>query len=127
MKRIAILALALTGCAMQARMYDLNGGPMLSATYTNSGTGRGDITITHPDGECRGEYKTVTGGSWGAIFSQGSGRSYSGQSYGLSLSNPGAAVATCPSGRVIECEYMTGGGGTGYCQDNKGGRYRLMF
>jgi len=124
-KAICFLGVLVSACAMQARLYDLDNGGVLQATYTNSGMGQGAIKIAHPtDGECNGEYRTVPRGSWGAIYYSGGG---SAQGLGLSLSNPGAAVVTCPTGRVIECEYVTSGGGTGYCRDNKGSRYRLMF
>jgi hypothetical protein len=125
---LLLLGFLFSGCAMQARLYDLDAGSVLQATYMG-GLGRGSITIHHPEGECRGEFSTVVGGSWGQIYATGSGGAYaSGTSMGMSLANRGAAVATCPGGRTIECEYVASmGSGNGFCRDNRNTRYRLMF
>jgi hypothetical protein len=124
----ALAATVLAGCASQARLYDVDHGGVIQATYQR-GLQSGPITIHAPEGECSGEFSTVVNGSWGQIYAAGVGAPASTtQGLALSLANRGAAVATCPGGRVFECEYVASmGRGNGYCRDNRGDRYRLMF
>lgn len=123
----SLAAIALAACAAQARLYDLESGQVLTADYTK-GVPHGELVVHHPDGPCTGEYSTVVSGSWGAIFASGAGgATASAQGMSVGFAQRGAAVAVCPGGRTIECEYVSSGRGTGYCRDNRGGRYRLMF
>jgi hypothetical protein len=131
--RHVLAALLLGGCASQVRLYDLEAGSVLSGTYERNASMRsGSLAVYHPEGPCTGEFQVTLGGTagWGSIYSAGAGAPHYGtmQGFGLSLSNPGAAVVVCPSGRTIECEFIaSGSSGNGYCRDNRGGRYRLMF
>jgi hypothetical protein len=68
---ILVATLVLIGCALKARIYNLDTGQVLVATFKYSGSGKGPIEITLPSGEvCKGEYVTVAGGStaWGSVF-----------------------------------------------------------
>jgi len=136
---VAVVALSLSCGARKARLYNLDSGQVLNASFTWGGSGKGKLTIVMPDGEqCTGEYVTVPEGSstWGSVFGTvyGPGGSVSGSATGYSVSvegkQKGTAIATSNKGTVIECEYVTSSWspqGYGACQDNKGTVYRLMF
>lgn len=139
----AALAILLTtaglGCALTARVYNLDTGQVITATFMYSGSGRGSVEFVLPSGEvCKGEYVTVAGGttSWGSVFATvygpGGSATATGTGYGRSIENmqKGTAIAIGNRGAVIECEYVTsayGAQGYGACKDNKGNRYKLMF
>ena len=115
---------------LSARLYDLDTGEALEATFEDSGQGRGAISMRAASGgACNGEYVTVPSGSttWGSIF-KSMDRS---DSVVTELQNEqrGRAIITCPGGRVIECEYVTSFPTRGYgaCIDNAERRYRVMF
>ena len=129
---VFVASVAIGGCAMQARLYDMESATVMPAAFTYSGSGKGTISFTLPNvGECVGEY--VTGGgrvaTWGRVYSNVGGPATMHLVAGTPLTQRGSAVAICPGGRSMECEYITSGlsSGTGYCSDNRGGRYRLMF
>ena len=114
----------------EARLYDMKAATIIPATFIYTGSGQGAITATLPDGSsCKGEYSTIPSGSqsWGQIYSlYGSANVVTATS---SRSNRGSAVVICVSGIAIECEYLTSGltTGNGFCKDNKGAGYRLMY
>jgi hypothetical protein len=138
---LAVSALPGLGCVMTlgARVYNLDSGEVLEATFRYTGSGKGPVEFTLPSGvSCSGEYVTVAGGStgWGSVFASvyGPGGAATGTATALggSIENKqrGSAVATCPGGRVFECEYVTSAWsaqGYGACKDNLGQKYRLMF
>jgi hypothetical protein len=132
-------AFLLTNCSLNGRLYNLSTGEQLTAKFTYSGSGRGQIQLTSPGGESfNGEYVTVAGGSmaWGTIFSSvytpGGSAFGSASAVGGSIENmqKGSAIVTGNKGTVIQCEYVTSAysaQGYGACQDNKGNHYKLMF
>jgi hypothetical protein len=136
---ILVATLVLVGCALKARIYNLDTGQVLVATFNYSGSGKGPIEITLPSGEvCKGEYLTVAGGSmaWGSVFATVYGPAGSatatdtGYSGSIENKQKGSAIVTGNQGTVVECEYVTtaaGAEGYGACKDNKGNRYKLMF
>lgn len=123
-----------------ARIYDLDTGNILQASFKYSGSGKGPITVAKPDGAtCAGEYVTVAGGTtgWGTVFATvyppgGRATTATGTVITSNVENmqKGSAVASCSDGMVMECEYVTSAGraqGYGACTDNHGARYKLMF
>lgn len=129
---LVIVSLALFGCGTtkEARIYDMASATVIHATFNYQG-GQGPITATLPNGaSCTGEYSTIPSGtrSWGGIYNTGGlvGALGSGTT---SASHRGSAVVICEGGFTMECEYMTSGltTGNGFCNDNKGVRYRLMY
>lgn len=118
---------------LSARLYDLSAAEVLPASFTFSGTTRGEVTLVMQVGDTlRGEYRTIREGtaSWGLIFSQGGSASTSALARGLTYR--GSAVAISRSRRSMECEYVTSSStrhpeGFGVCRDNDGRVYRLMF
>jgi hypothetical protein len=135
---IAML-IGFVSCALSARIYNLDNGEVVIATFKYSGTGRGSVKATLPSGEvCKGEYVTVAGGTtgWGSVFptvyGPGGSASASSIGYGTSIENKqkGTAIVIGNRGTVVECEYVTSAfsaQGYGACRDNKGNRYKLMF
>ena len=105
-----VMSLAVTvGCATthQARAYNLETGQVIPATFGYTGSGKGPIQFQFPSGEtCSGEYVTLAGGTtaWGSIY----GTVYTSYSSAqVDSAQKGSAIATCPDGVVIECEYVT--------------------
>ncbi len=127
-----VAAVGLNGCAMQGRLYNLTAGDVVAVEFHYSGSGSGAVNLTLPDGvRCSGEYSTVAGGTvgWGQIYSSVGGTAMA-QGGMMDTTQRGAAVVTCPGGKSIDCEYITsafGPQGNGYCRDNHGDLYRLMF
>lgn len=130
-----LLAGAVLACATTraGRLYDLNTGAVIQGWFEYSGTGRGEVWFGGTAAEsspCRGEYVTVPEGDvgWGTIYGGGSAATATANT--MSAAQRGRAVATCGNGKIYECEYIVSaysGAGSGSCQDNHGGRYRLMF
>lgn len=130
----------LAGCATRSvpsKLYNMNSGNVLSASFDWAGTLSGPVVINRDDEVCVGEYRTiqegrdgvglgVAGGPWGALFGAVSAGS------SVERAQKGIAVAMCPSKHTFECEYITNVGmsgvsGHGACRDNRGQTYRLMF
>lgn len=113
------------GCTYNARVYDLADGTQLQAQFKYTGSGAGPIWFIRPDGiRCTGEYRTIAGAeAWGAIFGTA-------PASGAFAPQRGSAVLTCPSGQSFDCEYITSAvsvSGYGYCRDNAGHRWKLVF
>lgn len=135
MKRfaIAVALLACGACVHQARIYNVDSGQILIASFKYSGTGNGDLwlgTTSFKAAACKGEYVTVPSGDfgWGNIYS--GGQMAMAQISSMSADQRGSAVATCVDGTVYQCEYVTSAytaKGSGACRDNRGTNYRLMF
>ena len=137
LRKVTLAALAvLSGCAVtkEARLYPVDGGTILPATFLYDGTGSGVINLTlHGGDRCVGEYVTVPDGSssWDSVFysasspgttgyaygSGGGSATYattglhamgSGTMYSTSIENKqkGQALANCSSNLTIECEYV---------------------
>lgn len=141
MKKQIVAALALlllTACVTTARLYNLDTGEVLNASYSSYGTGHGKITLTRPNGQkLTGEYSTLSDTQMTTSF--GSAGVSSGGQYawatgqGFSFTTPGRQYgsAVCVGdGLVIEVVYTVDpwtGHGQGVGKDNKGGKYRLQF
>jgi hypothetical protein len=127
-----ILAMTTAGCAIninkEARIYDLSAGTVIHATFNYQGHAQGGVSAVLPGGEhCSGEYSTLPRGAiWGGIYNAASGTAQSSVAAGM---GKGSAVVVCGGGFTMECEYVTSGltTGNGYCRDNRGTSYRLMF
>lgn len=134
MRKAAVLvgALVLAGCAtaQPARLYDLTNGGQMTMMSSKGWSNRGTVWFgqSRASATCRGEYSTVTQdevslktgfvGTQAVTLVEGSGNDRA----------SGRAIVTCPGGLIIECSYETANGrGTGTCQDNRSGQYRLMF
>jgi hypothetical protein len=131
--------LVLAGCVKTGRLYNLSTSAVTQIKITYSGSGKGKILPVSIAGEqFTGEYVTVPTGTtgWGQIYSRanGTGGSATGQATvattSLDTQQHGQVIATGDKGTVIQCEYIVSGvsgAGTGACEDNHGGKYRLMF
>lgn len=124
----------LTGCSSirGARLYDVQSGSVLHATFKGTGNlgAKGLMRVELPTGEvCAGEYAATAEGtsSWGRIYFQGGSARFR----EVSSSNEwfGSAVAVGNQGTVFECEFraMPLGPAHGACVDNRGRVFRLMF
>jgi hypothetical protein len=126
---------------LPARLYDLETAEVIQAKFIFSGTTKGNIYFSLPNGEkFQGEYSTIPSGSvsWGAIYSSvyGGGMNASGHGSGIALNKSlkyhGSAIATGDKNTLIECEYVTNSSryspqGFGACRDNRGKKYKLFF
>ena len=64
-----ILLFAMVGCASTARLYNLDTGEVLNATFESNGTGHGQITVATPEGKMlSGEYTTISGMDFSSGF-----------------------------------------------------------
>jgi hypothetical protein len=127
---LLLLIIFLSSCSLHGRLYNLETGAETIVTFSYSGSGHGRLTGTLPSGEVmKGEYTTVADAaySWGSIY--GSGGSATASTSTVSGKQYGTAIATGDKGTLIECEYVTGMSvhGSGFCKDNHGGKYKLMF
>lgn len=131
-RTLALASIVLSsGCVSTARIYNMTDGGVIEAKYTQDGTGRGTIEVPLPSGEvCKGNYLTIanTDTTWGRIY-YGVGRSAGFSARTTSDVQHGSAVAVGDRGTTIECEYVLElfKGGYGYCSDNRGRKYRIMF
>jgi hypothetical protein len=132
------LVLLVVGCVTTARLYNLNTGEILNATFENTGSGHGNITLVAEDGRIfTGEYSTISGASFSSGFGSGSvsgsGAYTWATAQGFSFNQPGqqyGSAVVVGDGVVIEVVYIVdpwGGHGNGVGRDNKGGVYRLQF
>ncbi|MGB2632798.1 MAG: hypothetical protein WAM58_02565 [Candidatus Acidiferrum sp.] len=75
------------------------------------------------------EYTTLADATsaWGSIY--GIGETAAASTITVSGKQYGTTIATGDEGTVIQCEYVTGMilHGSGFCKDNHGGKYKLMF
>lgn len=96
----------------------------------------GRVTMVMPGGElCEGRWSSAAGA--GLAYGSASLLSEYGSAYlsGFSIStghgqNPGQALVVCPSGRVLQIEFVSGAGtgnGFGIAKDNEENIYRLVF
>lgn len=133
-----ILVFLIAGCVTTARLYNLNTGEILNATFENSGGGHGNITATAQDGrKFTGEYSTISGASYSSGLGVGSAAGSGGYAWataqGFSFNQPGqqyGSAVVVSDGSVIEIVYVVdpwSGHGNGVGRDNKGGVYRLQF
>jgi hypothetical protein len=129
--------LMLTSCIKTGRLYNLSTSAVTEIKFTYTGSGKGKIKPTTIAGELfTGEYVTVASGTaeWGQIYAsaQGTGGSATGRAttttYSSNIEQHGQVIATGDKGTIIHCEYIVSGtNGNGACEDNHGGKYKLMF
>jgi hypothetical protein len=126
------------GCASTARLYNLDTGAIIHATFENYGTGQGKILATAEDGKTlQGEYSTISGASFstgsGFASAAGTGGYAWASAQGFSFNQPGqqyGSAVVAGGGLVIEIIYAVEpwtSHGNGVGKDNKGGRYRRQF
>ena len=131
--KIVVLALlcATAAYAAKVKVYDLRTGKVSQLEYKNKWwSGHGPIKGTLATGQkVEGEFTTIpkSNTSWGSIYRAGDG--VSGTATTVSNDQRGTAIIT-GDGIVMECEYQVSalsGHGSGYCKDNDGNRYKIMF
>ena len=128
----------LSSCATTARLYNLQTGQVLNATFQNYGTGHGDITVVMPDGKSlHGEYSTISGMSYNTGFGNAYASGNDGYAWataqGFSFHQPGkqfGSATVAGDGLVIDIVYVVdpwSSHGYGVGKDNRGGRYKVQF
>ena len=137
-----VAPLALGGCSLKATMIPVEGPmsqikppPVIHVKADGIMGNSGNISFTLPTGDaCKGRWASAAGsgvsvmsasliGQYGSTYLTGIATNGSGQ-------NPGQALATCPSGRTFQIEFVTGAGtahGFGIGKDNEGNVYRFVF
>lgn len=132
------LVFLVAGCVTTARLYNLDTGEILNATFENTGSGHGNITAIASDGKkFSGEYSTISGMSYSTGFSVGNTVGSGGYAWamaqGFSFNQPGqqyGSATVVRDGLIIEVVYVVdpwSGHGHGVGKDNNGGKYRLQF
>ena len=135
---LMVLIAMVGGCATTARLYNLDTGDVLNASFENHGTGHGQITVTTPDGkQLSGEYTTISGMSYSSGFGTASASGSGGYAWataqGFSFSQPGkqyGSATLAGQGMVIDIVYVVDpwtSHGYGVGKDNKGGKYKVQF
>jgi len=148
MRNMALLLLAAatlscgTSCTLTAKAYPVAGpavrtGQILTAKFTWSGSGSGQVEVTMPDGEvCTGRYSTIVGGVVSPQIVAGAGSTVavasasvsSGSISGLQTSR---AMLVGTRGTMLDFEGYTSGAnpthGFGQAKDNKGSVWKLIW
>ena len=128
---VLLLVLPLCGCGGKIDLFNLATGAKNILTYHYTHTGRGTITGPLGTGETlQGEYSVTDNAAigWGSVYSAAG--SASGTAIATGGRRYGAAVLTGDKGTVLNCEFTLGSltaHGTGVCQDNHEGKYRMIF
>ena len=128
----------LAGCTTTARLYNLDTGEVLNASFENNGSGHGQITATTATGKpLVGEYTTISGASFSSGFGTASARGGGGYAWataqGFSFEQPGqqyGSATVVGDGLVIDIVYVVdpwSGHGHGVGKDNHGGKYKVQF
>ncbi len=135
---LALCLLLLAGCATTARLYNLDTGEVLNASYQNYGTGHGQITAQTAAGKTLvGEYTTISGASYssgvGTASVSGSGGYAWATAQGFSFNQPGQQYGSATlvgDGLVIDIVYVVDpwtSHGHGVGKNNQGGKYKIQF
>jgi hypothetical protein len=126
---LAVYAIAMAGCADQARVYPLDEASMRAGTpkvdFVRRGMGNGPVTVTMPDGEVlRGEYQVTENAAIGVGFAGG----HTAAALGYASGRPVVISATGERGTIMNCEgYLDiGGHGSLICQSSRGQKWRIM-
>ena len=140
MKKLILLLplLILAGCSSTARLYNLDSGEVMNASFQNYGTGHGKITVTTKEGKnLTGEYSTISGMGYssvsGSAMVTGSGGYAWATAQGFSFDMQGkqyGSATVVGDGLVIDVVYAVDpwtSHGYGVGKDNKGGKYKLQF
>lgn len=134
----AAFLLGLAGCATTARLYNLDTGEILNASFEDYGTGHGSITASMSNGKkLNGEYTTISGMGYstgfGTATATGSGGYAWATAQGFSFNQPGQQFGSATlvgDGLVIDIVYVVDpwtSHGHGVGKDNKGGKYKVQF
>jgi hypothetical protein len=128
---VTLFVLALSGCGGKIDLFNLATGAKATLTY-HYGTRGSRGTITGPLGAetVQGEYSLAENAvvGWGSVY--GTGGSSTGTAVATGGRRYGAAVLTGDKGTVLNCEFIVGSlsaHGSGVCQDNHEGKYRMLF
>lgn len=135
---VTLCLLFLSGCATTARMYNLDTGEVINATFENHGTGYGKITAQSQTGQSFvGEYSTISGASYssgvGTATVSGSGGYAWAAAQGFSFNQPGQQYgsATIVGNKiVVDIVYVVDpwtSHGYGVGKDNLGKKYKIQF
>ncbi len=140
---LLLLTLALSGCALTATMVPVEGplsqqrpAPVIQVKADGIMGNSGNIVFAMPGGEtCKGRWSSAAGAEVtvgaASLISQYGSTVLSGYSVSTGRGqNPGQAIATCPQGRTVQLEFVTGAGtahGFGVGKDNEGNLYRFVF
>lgn len=147
MRLLALLGLVCfaSACSVKAMMIPVEGPfsqmtpvPVVQAIADGIWGNAGNLTFTMPDGDaCRGRWASLAGAGETTITSGSLISQYgtvvgisTAQTVGGSGSNPGKALVTCRSGRLVEVEFMTGAGtghGYGVAKDNQNNIFKFVF
>ncbi|MEN3809810.1 hypothetical protein ABH309_06195 [Chromobacterium piscinae] len=140
MKKLWFLAFSvlLLGCTSTARLYSLETGQVINASFENYGAGHGKITATTPEGKLlSGEYTTISGMAVSNSFGSANVSGTSGYAWataqGFSFNQPGQQYGSATivgDGTVIDIVYVVDpwtSHGHGVGRDNNGKRYKLQF
>lgn len=135
---LAIIAITISACATTARLYNLDTGEVLNASFENYGTGHGRITVVTPSGnKLSGEYTTISGMSYSSGFGSASASGSGGYAWataqGFSFNQPGKQFGSATlvgEGLVLDIVYVVdpwSSHGYGVGKDNKGGKWKIQF
>jgi hypothetical protein len=142
---LAVLAIVLTGCAMEraARLYPANDAAakngVVEARFISQGSGSGAVEIMMSDGEMvKGEYSIVRqvasgfGSIVGSVFGPDGSASASAfrGNYSIQGGSPSIASAFGSKGTHMSCEFYNdtmSGHGYGACRSSVGALYRLQY
>lgn len=135
---LVALAFAISACVTTARLYNLDAGEVLNASFENYGTGHGKITVVTPGGnQLSGEYATIGGMSYSSGFGVASASGSGGYAWataqGFSFNQPGKQFGSATlvgEGLIIDIVYVVdpwSSHGHGVGRDNKGGKWKIQF
>jgi len=135
-----VLVLVLTACVTTetARLYNLDTGEVINASFENTGSGHGKITaVTSAGAQLSGEYSTISGMGYSSGYATASATGSGGYTWaaaqGFSFNQPGkqfGSATVVGGGLVIDIVYVVdpwSSHGHGVGRDNKGGRYKVQF
>jgi len=133
-----IFAISISSCVTTARLYNLDSGEVLNASFENYGTGHGIITVVTSTGDTlSGEYSTISGMSYSSGFGTASASGTGGYAWataqGFSFNQPGkqfGSATLAGKGLIIDIVYVVdpwSSHGHGVGKDNKGGKWKIQF
>lgn len=133
-----LLVLVLCGCSTTAKLYSLDTGEVIHASFENLVRGHGRIQATLADGQVmEGEYSTI--GDTSLLRFTATGQAWETDGYawaaaqGFSFNQPGkkyGRAALVGGGRVIDFVYAVSpvtSDGHGIGRDNEGNLYKIVF
>ncbi|WP_281951406.1 hypothetical protein [Nitrosophilus kaiyonis] len=134
-----IILIIFNGCTRHARLYNLNTGNVLTASFKDYGIGHGEITLKMSNGTVlKGEYSTINDTNYNYALINGSAASNDNQyawaiAQGFSFNQPGkqfGSAIVSGEGIIIDIVYVVDpwtGHGYGVGKDNKGNKYKIQF